>query len=440
MIDNYDALRYDLIKRGGLMKKKIAIGMCVVILCVAGVFVVNSLSSKAKEDQERAEQEKTLQEIISRFSYNVITNKETFLYTFENGAYQKCGTIQEGYPLELVNEPIDVDTQYFKVKNFDAYINIYDVDGVSKKFEKDQRYTRYVMFNENVKTPTPTQFYNEDDELVLTLDTSFDLPIIIKEDGKYGVAYDDTLFYVKEVESVYPSDNTTIETRKTIRTFTYHTVYDPETQTCASVEICHPIEQFESHLQYLKDEDFLTLTMEELELFLDSKIQIPRKTVALTLDDGIYLENSVPLVEKYGMNATFFIITSKVDVSEYMDSKYARFESHSDDMHNNYKCPKNTTYSQGGQMLCEPYDSMIADLKLSQEKLQGSNYYAYPFFDFNDRAKAALKDAGFHLAFIGQYTSNGYSDKNTDKMLIRRTTIFGNYPIEMFMDFCTDND
>jgi peptidoglycan/xylan/chitin deacetylase (PgdA/CDA1 family) len=175
--------------------------------------------------------------------------------------------------------------------------------------------------------------------------------------------------------------------------------------------------------------------MEELEMFLDKKIRVPKDTVAITLDDGIFLDNSIPLVEKYKIYATFFIITSKVDVTKYFDSKYARFESHTDDLHNNYKCPLNKPTSQGGQMLCEEDDNIVADLKLSQEKLDESYYFAYPFFDYNDNAIKALKEAGFKMAFIGQLNTNGYSDSKTDRYLLRRKTIFGNLSMQGFIDY-----
>ena len=41
-------------------------------------------------------------------------------------------------------------------------------------------------------------------------------------------------------------------------------------------------------MKYLHENDYLTLTLEEVEMFLDKKIRIPMKTVAVTLDDGIF--------------------------------------------------------------------------------------------------------------------------------------------------------
>jgi peptidoglycan/xylan/chitin deacetylase (PgdA/CDA1 family) len=171
--------------------------------------------------------------------------------------------------------------------------------------------------------------------------------------------------------------------------------------------------------------------MEELEMYLDNKIRIPLKTVVISLDDGIHMENSVPIVEKYKINATFFVITGSHDASLYLNSTYARFESHTDSMHNNYRCSGG---NQGSQLLCEKKENIVADLKKSQEKLNGSYYFAYPFFDFNDNIINALKEAGFKMAFIGQWNTDGYSDPNTNKYLLKRETIFGDLKMDEFID------
>ena len=74
-------------------------------------------------------------------------------------------------------------------------------------------------------------------------------------------------------------------------------------------------------------------------------------------------------------------------------------------------------------------------LKTSQEKLGGSTAFAYPFFDFNDRAIKLLKESGFTLAFIGQYDTDGYSNPKTDKMKLRRKTIFSTDSINTFINY-----
>lgn len=408
------------------MKKTVTIVAIILGLSI-GVFLGYKFFFENKIENT-SENEKIIEQNKKIGKY-AITNKNAKLYVKEKDEYKEVGYIESNTKIEIEKN----NSSYFKIDDLDYYLNIFDVDKTDK-FETDDRYEDYVVWNLNVVTKDITKFYDKDDKLVFTINKSFDMPIIIKEKDKYGVKFNDELYYVKEIDKIIENKNTDIETRDNIRTFTYHTVYRSD-QKCTSIEICHPISQFEEQMKYLHDNDYLTLTLEEVEMFLDKKIRIPTKTVALTLDDGIFLENSIPLVEKYEVYATFFIITSKTDVSKYMNSKYARFESHSDNLHNNYKCPLNRPSSQGGQMLCESEENIIKDLKLSQEKLNGSNYFAYPFFDFNDNAINALKKAGFKIAFIGQWNTNGYSTYDTDRFMVRRKTIFGNLKLPSFIEY-----
>jgi peptidoglycan/xylan/chitin deacetylase (PgdA/CDA1 family) len=69
---------------------------------------------------------------------------------------------------------------------------------------------------------------------------------------------------------------------------------------------------FENHLRTLKDRGYQTLFLDELVLILRGETVALRPSVALTFDDG-HLDNWVfafPLLRKYGMKATIFVITS----------------------------------------------------------------------------------------------------------------------------------
>ena len=103
-------------------------------------------------------------------------------------------------------------------------------------------------------------------------------------------------------------------------------------------------------------------------------------------------------------------------------------------MHNQYEC--SGMRNQGGGILCLLEQTILDDLKMCQEKLNGSIYFSYPFFDFNDRAISLLKKAGYHMAFIGQYDTDGYSYPGiTDKYKIRRKTIFSDTTMEEFISY-----
>ena len=70
------------------------------------------------------------------------------------------------------------------------------------------------------------------------------------------------------------------------------------------------VQNFEEQLKYLKKHNYKTLTMEEFYEWKQGKIELPHKSVLITFDDG-FLSNyhyAFPLLKKYNMNATVFLI------------------------------------------------------------------------------------------------------------------------------------
>lgn len=415
--------------------KKIFLVLGIILIFIStlvGIKINNDKKEQQKIEKEkeiRIKIENKIKEINSHYNSFVKTNKESILYELKGNNYVESGRINKNIEIELEETKIDENTTYFKIKNLNYYIKYNDVEPI-EKININDRYKKYVLFNENVVTKEKTTLYNENG-YAYEINESIDLPLIIKDKDKYYVEYNNTLLYVKkEDSSLKYNKNTSEKTRTNIRTFTYHAVYK-EGETCKNKVICHPYNQFDSHMKYLSENNYLTLTMEELEMFLDKKINIPIKTVVITLDDGNLAKNAIEILEKYKLYATYFIITGRYD-SYKIKTSYVDFESHTDNLHNNYKCPGG---EQGGQLLCEDKDKVLKDLKLSQEKLGGSKYISYPFFDWNERAISLLKESGFHLAFIGQWTTEGYSDYNTNRFLLKRKTIFSNDSLETFKSY-----
>lgn len=419
------------------MKKSFIVVIIILIITsiLIGIFFTNrQIKIKKQEElikEENLRKEKLLQEITSSYNKYVKTTKETTLYEFKDNKYIESGIIGKDVELTLKEIDITYDTLYFLIEGLDLYISYKDVSKIENLTLKDEVYKNYIPFNQSVVTNTSTSFYNEKG-LVYKINKGIELPLIIKDTDKYYVEYNGELLYVlKEEVTLKDSKNTKEETRENIRTLTYHTVYNVGKDKCSNTVICHPIEQFDAHMKYLSENDYFTLRMEDLELFLDGKIRIPKKSIVITLDDGYHAQNAVDIVEKYKVYATYFIITSKNDVSK-IKTTYMDFESHTHNLHNNWKCSGG---NQGGQLLCEKEENILKDLKTSQDKLSGSTSFAYPFFDFNERAIKLLKQAGFRLAFIGQYNTNGYSTSSTDKFKIPRKTIFSYDSLNTFISY-----
>lgn len=397
--------------------KKIIISIFIIVICIITVYFVYFKNNNKKEEKKVPE--------INYSNSLIVTKNEQSIY---DSNYKKMGKVNKNVTLQLEEKKKHDNKIYYKVKDSDFYLL---VDKVEKTdvFNTNDRYKRYVKFNQNI-VGTNLVLYDENG-YVFEVNKELSLPIIIKDKDKLYVEYNNRLLYVNKSDvKVIDHSNTNEKIRNNIRTFTYHAIYK-DGEDCSNKVICHPYKQFDSHMGYLAKNNYLTLTMNELEMFLDKKINIPMKSVVITLDDGNLAQNAIEILDKYKLPATYFIITGKYD-SYKLKSEYVDFESHTDNLHINWKCPGG---NQGGLLLCEDEDVIIKDLKTSQKKLGGSIALSYPFFDFNQRAINILKKTGFHMAFVGQYDSEGYSTFSTDRFILRRKTIFNDDSLDTFISY-----
>ena len=66
-------------------------------------------------------------------------------------------------------------------------------------------------------------------------------------------------------------------------------------------------------MKVLYDEKFKTITLEEIEQYVNGKISLPRKSILLTFDDGYeeMYKYVYPILKKYNLSAVVFLIISK---------------------------------------------------------------------------------------------------------------------------------
>ena len=78
-------------------------------------------------------------------------------------------------------------------------------------------------------------------------------------------------YFLYIVINLYDKHNTDGVGKNKIRTLTYHFIYDPNTTTCLE-SICQSFDQFESHLKYINENNYFSLRMIDLDLYMDGKI------------------------------------------------------------------------------------------------------------------------------------------------------------------------
>ncbi len=386
------------------MKRKQIIGIIVVILtCLIvgiSVFYVQKQQKIQIEKQRKIEKEKQekklVKDIESHYHPIVKVSKDTKLYQKNNKDYQEIGTVKEdmSFQLEEINT-ITSDMTYFKIKDMPYYLS-YDAVEKMEQLTTNERYKNYIPFSLEITTKDSCEFYDEKEKELFTLNEPTTFQVIEKKENYIGVEMFHRLVYLKNtsIQSEKELDQN-LEKATSMVAILYHFIYLNGDTSCNEL-ICHSEEQIKQHFNYIKEQGYFTATTDEVYKFIKGQINLPKKSMIITIDDGARAENFIPFLEQYQLNATLFLVSSWYPKDKFASS-YLEVASHTHDMHTTGVCPQ----GQGGGLNCLPREKILADLKASRETLDGTTAMAYPFFEFNETAVNLVGEAGFHIAFIG---------------------------------------
>lgn len=161
-----------------------------------------------------------------------------------------------------------------------------------------------------------------------------------------------------------------------------------------------PPKIFEEELQYLKKKGYHSVTSEQIYQYYANGQPLPEKPIMLSFDDndGNQYTNAVPLLKKYGFNATFFIMTVTIGQENYMtmeqlkelDKQGFDVQPHTWDHH------MVTKYKTD-----EDWERQIVGPKKTLEDLLGhpTPYFAYPYGIYSAEAAEKIKSYGYKAAF-----------------------------------------
>lgn len=402
-----------------MLKKKYLIIMLLLIsllLYSSRLFIKKDILLKVDITKEN-------KDIQKYYHDKVKVRKDTDLYCLDENKYSKCGNIGKDMEIEL--DIYDKEnTSYFKLKDKPYYIFYKDVSAIEAITNINPNIEKYIPFPETIVMER-TILYKEDG-LAYNLKEPLSSPVLKVDGDKKYVAYNGQLYFVKQedIKEIVTSIVTEPSAQK-ITVLNYHFFYD-EQQSCEEI-ICLKKSVFEDQMKYLYDNEYYTPTMQEFEWFLDKKINLPQKSVLITVDDGALGTDTIlpEILEKYNLHATLFLITGWNDKNKFISS-HIELHSHSDAMHEAGVCPG----GQGGGIKCLPEETVLSDLKKTRELLNETTAFAYPFYEYNDRAIRLLQEAGFTMAFVGG-RKKAYPGIN--KMLIPRYSIVSTYTMQEFI-------
>lgn len=441
--ENNNNKEKDVPKKKRKLKKKFKILLIIFLLVIISLIVYFGITTyltyqeKLEQDRIKNEQDSLTATIESHYgNYVKVVNDTVLFRKDENNNYYEYGTLYKDTELTLDEIEIDYLTEYFYSTDLDGYIKYNDLKPIVELTKYDNRYKNYIVFNQNVVTNNEFSLY-DNDKKIYSFKECMSFPIIVKNDnGKYYVEFNNRLLYLlkDDIKEIVKANNTKTSNASRVTTLCYHRIYD-KNEKCNDLYICKSKSNFEREMKYLSDNKFFTLTMEEMYLYLTKKIQVPKKSVVLTFDDGYLFETGIKILEKYNLHGTGFVKTGAFDDFTIFDSPNFELQSHTDKMHVAGKCPKETSYQQGGGILCLKESTVMNDLKTSRDKLNGAIALAYPFYDYNERAIKLVEKAGFKLAFIGANGVSGRATPGINTYKVPRMTIWNTTSFESFKSY-----
>ena len=204
------------------------------------------------------------------------------------------------------------------------------------------------------------------------------------------------------------------------------------------------VSDFENQIKYLKDNGYVTVTIDRFYKWYQGKATIPENAVVITFDDGYYETYHLvyPIIRKYNFAATNFIIgnwTPKVTPKYTGSQNYNRIGE--DKIKETKKAyPKfdyqshswNEHYMTGDtpRVLTMTRAEINEDIK--KMKKFRFKYYAYPYGANNTIIRSELRKNGIKMAFGFGHNGYGYAKKSNNQYNIKRIKINGQITMQKF--------
>ncbi len=195
-------------------------------------------------------------------------------------------------------------------------------------------------------------------------------------------------------------------------------------------ELRIPKDKFREQMQYLKDNGFHPITLDELYSNIVFNTTLQDKPIVLTFDDGYSdnYTNAYPVLKEFGFKATVFVITGCIGTGPFlnadqlkeMDKNGVEIQSHTV----THKKPLS-------EMTAAEQKTELQDSKAALESLLGKkvDYFAYPWGKYNTDTLKLIQESGYKMAFT---TAEGKADKSNGIYKLKRIYISNNYSMDYY--------
>ena len=198
----------------------------------------------------------------------------------------------------------------------------------------------------------------------------------------------------------------------------YHRVSDTDTNPMTL-----KVADFDAQMKYLVDNGYRVIAPDDLLDAWENGKTLPAKPIVLTFDDGhmdIY-KNVFPILQKYNMRATVFVVTDHMGMTDYLTWDVARALQAGGyiDIESHTMSYKNLTTLKGDKLWNEIYGSKQA---IEWALKKPAKFIAYPEGKYTVDAEDTSKEVGFRAGFIEDY---GLADDDDNPYILTRIPVQG---------------
>ncbi|WP_250675292.1 polysaccharide deacetylase family protein [Paraclostridium ghonii] len=207
--------------------------------------------------------------------------------------------------------------------------------------------------------------------------------------------------------------------------------------------------EFEKQIKYLKENNYTAITVKDLVDFTEDKKVLPKKPILITADDGYKSNYEImyPILKKYGMKATVFIIGKSIDdankspnaipnfnweeAKEMYNSGIIDIECHTYNSHERRKKinGERSIFSaplkneRKGDFKDRITEDINKNISVIQSNLGYKPYgFACPYGEYSRKEEKILKENGIKFTFLA---SGGKEENIDDRYLLKRIPVNG---------------
>lgn len=154
-------------------------------------------------------------------------------------------------------------------------------------------------------------------------------------------------------------------------------------------------QEFAAHLEYLAQQGYTAITMEQMHAHFTRGAPVPPKPVVLTFDDGYssYYTAALPLLKQYGWPGTLFVITAYVGKPGYVTWEQLQEAAAAGTEIGSH------TVTHPELHIVSP-SRLVSELQESRKVLESKlsltvHFFCYPVGRHNDQVVAAVREAGY---------------------------------------------